>query len=428
VTVRTQEHVTALVADRLIDGSGRDPVEQAAVVWEGDRLLAAGARRSVQIPSGAHVIEGEDLTILPGLMDMHVHLGMEAGVNRAKLLMTPRTLQLLHAVPNAAATLVAGFTTVRDAGLTPASVRIAVERGFFPGPRMQVAVSIISQTGGHADPFMPIAAEIGLGVQEPDVPSGVADGIDGMRQVVRRVLRAGADWIKLCTSGGVLSPGDLPDSPQFTIEEIGVAVYEAATHGKRCMAHAMSAAGIKNALRAGVVTIEHGSLLDEEAIALMKEKRAYLVATLVAPRDVIARAEREPQSIPEEMVQKARKVVEPHKQAFRAAVQAGVRIAMGTDTGVGHHGENARELPLMVEGGLTPLQAIVATTRTPAELLGVSDRLGTLEPGKVADVIAVRGDPLREITLFNDRARVRLVVKAGKVVRNELARTPAAVA
>ncbi len=275
---------------------------------------------------------------------------------------------------------------------------------------------------------MPCGVDLPLGIGPGwDVPVAVVDGTDGMRRTVREVLRAGADWIKLCTSGGVLSPADEPDAAQFTVEEVATAVYEAAAHGKRCMAHAMSASGIKNALRAGVVTIEHGCFLDEEAIALMKEKRAYLVPTLVAPRDVIARAEREPQSIPELMVRKAREVVERHRQAFRAAVEARVQIVMGTDAGVGDHGDNARELPLMVEGGMTPMQAILATTRLPAQLLGLGDRLGTLETGKIADLVAVRGDPLADITLFNDRARVKLVVKAGQVIREDPVRAAAPV-
>jgi imidazolonepropionase-like amidohydrolase len=419
------EHAVALMADRLIDGTGRDPIEGAVVVWEGDRLVAAGARSSIRIPSDAEVIEDQGTTILPGLMDLHVHLGLEAGVNFPRLLMTPKALTLLYAVPNSAATLQAGFTTVRDAGLTPAGVKLAVERGLFPGPRMAVAVSILGQTGGHADPFMPCGVDLDMG-SGLDVPAGVVDGIEGMRQRVREVLRSGADWIKLCTSGGVLSASDAPDAAQLTVDEIATAVYEAGTQGKLCMAHAMSAQGIKNALRAGVRTIEHGCFLDEEGIALMKQRGGTLVPTLVAPVDVIRNAERDPASIPVSMVQKAREAMKRHVAAFRAAVESGVDIAMGTDSGVGEHGRNGRELALMVENGMTPMQAIVATTRTPARILGLADRLGTLEPGKLADLIAVRGDPLAEIGLFNDRGRVELVVKGGRIVQPAARRLPVA--
>src|SRR5207245_2438807 len=227
--------------------------------------------RMIADPATAEVIEEDDLTVLPGLMDLHVHLGMQAGVNFPRILMTPRALALLYAVPNCAATLRAGFTTVRDAGLTPAGVKLAVERGLFPGPRLQVAVSILGQTGGHADPFMPcgVGLDFGSGL---DVPAGVVDGVDDMRRRVREVLRSGADWIKLCTSGGVLSASDTPDAAQLTVEEIATAVYEAQAQDKGCMAHAMSAQGIKNALRAGVRTIEHGCFLDEEGIALMRQR------------------------------------------------------------------------------------------------------------------------------------------------------------
>ncbi len=413
----------ALVADRLIDGTGRDPIAQAAVVWEDGRLVAAGPRSAVRIPREAQVIEDHDWTILPGLMDLHVHLGMQAGVNFPRILMTPRALALLYAVPNCSATLRAGFTTVRDAGLTPAGVRLALERGLFPGPRLQVAVSILGQTGGHADPFMPcgVGLDFGSGL---DVPAGVVDGVDGMRRRVREVLRSGADWIKLCTSGGVLSASDTPDAAQLTVEEIATAVYEAQAQDKGCMAHAMSAQGIKNALRAGVRTIEHGCFLDEEGIALMKQRGATLVPTLVAPVDVIRNAAKDPASIPESMVQKARDTVQRHAASFRAAVEAGVEIAMGTDSGVGDHGRNGQELALMAERGMTPMQAILASTRTPARLLGLADRLGTLEAGKLADLVAVRGDPLAEISLFNDPDRVELVVKGGEVVHPAARRLP----
>jgi imidazolonepropionase-like amidohydrolase len=413
----SKEGTFAMVADRLIDGTGRDPVADAVAVWEDDRLTAVGPRSSVRIPSDARVLEGDNLTLLPGLMDLHIHLGAQAGVNFSRLLMTPPSLELLHAVPNCAATLQAGFTTVRDAGLTPVGVKLAVERGLFPGPRMEIAVSILGQTGGHADPWMPCGIEILLGAPL-DVPHGVVDGVDAMRRKVREVLRAGAGWIKLCTSGGVLSASDDPEAAQLTIEEIAVAVYEAAAVGKRCMAHAMSARGIKNALEAGVMTIEHGCFLDEEGIAMMKQKGAALVPTLVAPRDVVAGAERNPGSLPPMMVEKARQTIQQHKTSVHAAIESGVTIAMGTDAGVGPHGENGRELALMVEAGMTPMQAIEATTRVPAEVLRIHDRLGTLAAGKLADIVALQGDPLADIGLFNDRSRVRLVVKNGRVVHD----------
>jgi imidazolonepropionase-like amidohydrolase len=301
-----------IVAARLIDGTGRDPVEHAAVVIENGRITAVGARSSLTIPDGAEIIEDDDLTLVPGFMDMHVHLAMQ-GTNLVKILMTPASLSLLNAVPNCAVTLAAGVTTVRDAGHTPVGVRLAAEAGYFPAPRMELAVSPLSQTGGHGDDLMPCGARVGLPT-DIDVPHGVVDGPDEMRKKVRQVLQAGADWIKLCTSGGVLSAGDLPEHAQFSVEEIRVAVEEAAVVGKRVMAHAMSAAGIRNALIAGVTSIEHGCLLDDECIALMKAKCAYLVPTLVAPQDVIDGAKAGGGGLPPEMVEKSVRIGGLHRQ------------------------------------------------------------------------------------------------------------------
>jgi imidazolonepropionase-like amidohydrolase len=412
-----------IVAERLIDGTGRDPVERAAVIIENGRITACGARSSVTIPEDAEVIEDEDLTLLPGFMDMHVHLA-SSGTNLVRILMTPASLALLNSVPNCARTLAAGVTTVRDAGHTPVGVRLAAEAGYFPAPRMELAVSLLSQTGGHGDDLMPCGARVGL-TMGIDVPHGVVDGPDAMRRKVREVLQAGADWIKLCTSGGVLSPGDLPDHAQFSIEEIRVAVEEAAVVGKRVMAHAMSPAGIRNALIAGVTSIEHGCLLDEEGIALMKEKGAYLVPTLVAPGDVIAGAKAGGGGLPLEMIEKAERIGALHRASVSAAVAAGVKVAMGTDAAVGPHGANLRELGEMVRCGMSSMQAIVASTGVPAELLRRPD-LGTLEPGKRADVVVARGDPLASIDILADPAHIRLVIKDGRVACDFRARRAAA--
>jgi imidazolonepropionase-like amidohydrolase len=412
-----------IVAERLIDGSGRDPVERAAVVMENRRITAAGARSSLTIPADAEVFEGDDLTLLPGFMDMHVHLAA-AGTNLVRILMTPPSLGILNSVPNCARTLAAGVTTVRDAGHTPVGVRLAAEAGYFPAPRMELAVSLLSQTGGHGDDLMPCGARVGLAAQV-DVPHGVVDGVDGMRRKVREVLQAGADWIKLCTSGGVLSPGDLPDHAQFSVEEIRVAVEEAAVVGKRVMAHAMSAVGIRNALHAGVTSIEHGCLLDEEGIALMKEKGAYLVPTLVAPGDVIAGAKEGGGGVPAEMVAKSERIGALHRAAVSAAIAAGVKVAMGTDAAVGPHGRNLREVGEMVRCGMTPMQAIVASTNVPAELLRRRD-LGVLEAGRLADVVAVLGDPLADIDSLADPRHIRLVIKDGQVACDFRERSAAA--
>src|SRR5207249_937045 len=279
-------------------------------------------------------------SILAGLIDCHVHFMLEyPDIMRG--LTTQPSLRLLQGIPRMRATLEAGITTVRDAGGTPAGLKIAVERGIIPGPRMQVAVSLISQTGGHGDGFFPCCVDIGLfGIRFYDVPDGVADGIEEVRKTTREILRAGADWIKLATTGGVLSVSDTPTSSQLTIDEIATAVYEAAAQEKRCMAHAQGSQGIKNALLAGVVSIEHGVYLTDELIDMMLQKDVYLVPTLIAPVSVVKYAQDHPDLLPPMMAEKAQNVIESHQKSFRMAVEAGVKIAMGTDAGVGRHGEN----------------------------------------------------------------------------------------
>lgn len=253
-----------------------------------------------------------------------------------------------------------------------------------------------------------------------DVPNGVADGVEEVRKTVREVLRAGADWIKLATTGGVLSTSDAPTSSQLTLEEIETAVYEAAAQEKRCMAHAQGTQGIKNALLAGVVSIEHGVYLTDELIALMLQKDAYLVPTLVAPLAVVEFSQEHPDLLPPMMAAKALSVVEEHTNSFRRAVEAGVKIAMGTDSGVGRHGQNGRELQLMVENGMTPMQAIQASTIHAAELLHLDDQLGTIAVGKLADIIIVASDVLNDISKIVDPDNVKLVLKAGRAAKNAL--------
>lgn len=410
---------------RIISGSGDDPIERGALVFEGERIIAVGRESEVQAPRGAHTIDADGMTLMPGLIDCHVHLNGRWGYDVLSLLQTSPSLGLLYTVPNARATLEAGVTTVRDAGLSPAGTRQAIERGFFPGPRMLTAVTILSQTGGHGDNYMPCCADLSGMVAgkaiTPDIPHNVVDGVDAMRHKVREVLRAGADWIKLCTSGGVLSANDAPESAQFSVEEIRVAVEEAAAQGKRCMAHAQSNQGIKNAIIAGVTSIEHGIYLDDEAIAMMLERDVYLVPTLIAPQDVVDAAEANPGMLPAYAIDKARRVIEAHRNSFRMAVEAGVKIAMGTDTGVGPHGGNARELDLMARySGMSSMQAIVASTRVAAELLRLDEQTGTLATGKLADLLVVEGDPLADLGALAQPDKLALVVKAGAAARDRL--------
>lgn len=410
----------AITHATLIDGSGNEPYNNGTVLIDGERITAAGPESAVSIPRDTTVIDAQGASVLPGLIDTHVHFMLEYP-HLIRALATPPSLSVLLTIPRLRATLNAGITTVRDAGGTPAGIKMAVERGIIAGPRMQVAVSLISQTGGHGDGRYPCCLDLGLfGLQLADVPKGIADGIEEVRKTTREILRAGADWIKLATTGGVLSTADDPTSSQLTVEEIATAVYEAAAQGKRCMSHAQGTQGIKNALRAGVASIEHGIYLDDEAIDLMRESGAYLVPTLVAPVWVAEFATTHPDILPPIMTAKSYSVMEAHRQSFRHAVEAGINIAMGTDAGVGAHGENGRELQLMVENGMTPLQAIAASTLHAARLLHLDHQLGTLENGKLADIILVEGDVSSDINKIAKPANVKLVLKGGRAAKNQL--------
>lgn len=408
---------TAITGATLIDGTGHDPLTNATVIVDNGRIQSVAAGGDV--PRDADVIDADGLTLLPGLIDTHVHM-LANGDGIVQILMTPYSLHLYKGITNAARMLDGGVTTVRDAGGTPAGMKYAIQQGIFPGPRMQVAITILSQTGGHADSMMPCGAC--MRIEVPDIPPSVVDGVEPMRQRVREILRAGADWIKVCATGGVLSPSDSPTASQFTVAELTAAVEEGRAHGEvRMMAHAQGTNGIKNALRAGVKSIEHGIWLDDEAIEMMLANDVYLVPTLVAPMQVVRRAEAAPGSLPEAMVEKARRVIADHHASFRRAVEAGVTVAMGTDSGVGPHGENAEELALMVHHGMTPMQAIVATTRNAATLMRLDNEIGTLEPGKLADLILVAGDPLADVTVLQPHDNIVLVMQSGAIHKNRVA-------
>ena len=407
----------AIINGTIIDGRGGDPLIGTLLV-ENEHIIALGRKDQVAIPRDATVIDAMGGSILPGLIDCHVHFMLEYPDIMRELTTSP-SLRLLQGIPRMRATLEAGITTVRDAGGTPSGLKIAVERGIISGPRMQVAVSLISQTGGHGDGYFPCCVDIGLfGIRFYDVPDGVADGIEEVRKTTREILRAGADWIKLATTGGVLSVSDTPTSSQLTVEEIETAVYEAAAQEKRCMAHAQGSQGIKNALIGGVTSIEHGVYLNDELIDLMLKKDVYLVPTLVAPLAVAEYAREHPDILPPMMAAKANDVIEAHQQSFRHAVKAGVNIAMGTDSGVGKHGENGRELLLMVANGMTTMQALVASTQNAARLLHLDKHIGTLEVGKLADIIVVKGDVLEDISRIVDQTNIQLVLKGGRAAKN----------
>jgi imidazolonepropionase-like amidohydrolase len=346
------------------------------------------------------------------LFDCHVHV-MVSGIDLLRRLQRPFSYQFFQATRNLAATLDCGITTVRDAGGADLGVQRAVEDGLIDGPRMQIAISALSQTGGHGDGWLPSGVTTFLMSPHPGHPSGLVDGPEEMRKRVREIIRAGANVIKVHTSGGVLSPRDSPKHAQFRPDELAVLMAEATAAGLPVMAHAQATDGIKNALRAGVRSIEHGIYLDDEAIDMMLRAGTWLVPTLVAPRAVVSAASSGSQ-LPEGVVDKAKEVIAAHADAFARAVAAGVKIAMGTDSGVGPHGSNLDELPLMAAGGLTPAQVLTATTSSAAELLQLADETGSIAPGKRADLVAVAGDPFDLASL---KANIRAVYSAGRRVR-----------
>jgi imidazolonepropionase-like amidohydrolase len=406
---------TAFFGSSLLDPASGESTADPVVLVEDGLVVEAGSRERVRVPAGTRRVDAEGLTLLPGLVDCHVHLCFEgAGLDLAERLSTPPSLTVLQAVASCARTLEAGFTCVRDAGATPAGVRMAVERGLFPGPRMQLAITILSQTGGHADGRFPCGVDLPWN-PAPDLPGSVVDGVEPMRLRVREVIRAGGDWIKLCTSGGVLSPGDAPHHAAFTVDEIRAAVEEAAAQGRRVMAHAQATAGIRNALLAGVATIEHGVWLDDDAIEMMLDGGQALVPTLVAPLWVMRHAERG--RMPAWAAEKGRAVFEDHKASVRRAIEAGVTIAFGTDTGVGPHGSMGEELLLLNELGMPPIDCIRSATAVAARVLRLEGRAGTLRPGAWGDLVGVPGDPLEDLGLLARPENVRLVVKGGEVVK-----------
>jgi imidazolonepropionase-like amidohydrolase len=374
---------TVFAGGLVFDGSGTEP-STADVVVEDGLIVDVGPGLD-----GDEVVDCAGATLLPGLFDCHVHVTV-SDISLLPRVQRPFSYQFYEAARNLERTLELGITTVRDASGADLGIKEAVADGLIRGPRLQISVSLISQTGGHGDGWMPSGHCVPLSVPHPGRPEATADGPDEMRRVARTVLRAGADVLKVCTTGGVLSPSDDPRHSQFTPEELDVLATEAAMQGRAVMAHAQGADGIKNAVRAGVRSIEHGIYLDDEAIELMLEHGTWLVPTLVAPVNVI-RAVEAGATLPAAVIRKAEEVVEVHADSVRRAVAAGVRIAMGTDAGVGPHGTNLEELPLMAACGMSPSEVLVATTSSAAELLGWGDELGRLAPGYRADLVMVEG-------------------------------------
>ena len=406
-----------LKAARLIDGTGAAAINNAVVVVTDNTITAVGAAGSVNIPANAKVIDLGDVTLMPGFIDAHTHLvgrvlGDPAGEDAP--VRDFESFAAIISVEHARATLMAGFTTVRNVGASgkfdDMALRKAINEGWTPGPRMMTAGHALGIRGGHCDEngFRP-------GLFDPGIEEGVADGPEQIRAAVRYQIKYGADVIKTCATGGVLSEGDAVGATQYTFEELKALVDEAHKLERKVAAHAHGTDGIKLAVRAGVSSIEHGSFLDEEGARLMKERGTFLVPTLSASEAV----ERAAKSgvLKGLRAEKALAAAAAMRHAIKLAVANKVSIALGTDAGVVPHGANGHEFVLMVQwGGMSPMDSIVAGTSNAARLLGWDNHLGSLTPGKWADIVAVSGNPLQDI---ENMQKVRFVMKNGVIYRQD---------
>jgi imidazolonepropionase-like amidohydrolase len=399
----------AIRAGRLIDGRGGPPVANAIILINGDRITAVGP--GLAIPAGARVIDLSRYTVLPGLIDAHTHVTTQPKDYYEDLFRRSPIDVAITAHVYAKRTLEAGFTTIRDVGsreFIDVALRNAINRGDVPGPRIQAATLAVGSTGGHNDVsgFSPYI--------KFDSFSGVADGIDDIRKLVRLEVKNGADVIKMIASAGVLSEEESVGAPQYSQEEMNAVVEEAAMWGRKVAAHAHGTEAIKRAIKAGVASVEHASFIDEEGLQLAKSRGTYLVMDIYNDDYILAEYKR--MGYPQKILDKEARVGRTQRENFRRAVQAGVKLAFGTDAGVYPHGWNGKQFAKEVEFGLTPMQAIQTATVNAADLLGWSDRVGSVQPGRFADIIAVSGDPLTDV---RELERVAFVMKGGVVYKQK---------
>jgi imidazolonepropionase-like amidohydrolase len=403
--------LTVIRAGRLVDTERGEVRRDQLVFIRGERIDGIHPG-SAKVPAGARLIDLSRHTVLPGLIDAHAHMIGDLTGSPLVPLERSGAQEAFSGVRNARATLMAGFTTIRDVGtyraFVDAALRDAVADGTVVGPRMAVAGAYVTVSSGAGE-VTGMAPDV---VLPPDYRFGVANSVAEIREKVRALLNGGADFIKILATGAVLTRGTKPGVSEYTEEEIKAAVDQAAQYGTFVAAHAHGAEGIKNAVRAGVRSIEHGSLMDDEAIALMRERGTYLVADIYNG-DYIATVGRE-QKWPEEYLRKNDETTEAQRAGFRKAVAAGVKIAYGTDSGVYPHALAARQLPYMVRYGMTPMAAVQSATIVGAELMGWKDRVGSLATGKYADIIAVEGDALSDLASFG---KVSFVMKGGTVYK-----------
>jgi len=406
---------TVIHAGRLIDGVSADARDQVTIVVEGQKIISV--KDGFLTPKADdEVIDLSHSTVLPGLMDMHVHLDGElSSKSYLERVQKERSTFAIRSVVYAQRTLDAGFTTVRnpgDTGATTVALRDAIAQGWISGPRIFTAAKSIATTGGHADPTSGLRSSLAV---DAGPREGVVDGVSAAAEAVRYRYKEGADFIKITATGGVLSVAKNGQNPQFSQDELEAIVTTAADYGFHVAAHAHGAEGMKRAIRAGVRSIEHGTLMDDEVIALMKEHGTFYVPTILAGDYVASKAEIDGY-FPEMVRPKAAAIGPQIQKTFARAYQQGVKIAFGTDSGVSPHGGNAGEFALMVKAGMPAMEAIQSATMGGAALLQIEDQLGSVEAGKIADLIAVNGDPLSDISSLE---RVTFVMKEGQVYKSD---------
>jgi imidazolonepropionase-like amidohydrolase len=405
-------------AGRLFDGTSDTLRQNAVIIVQDDRIQSVVTEGRFAVPPGANVIDLSHATVLPGLIDCHTHLGSRADrYNEIYRFKDTPFNRAFAAVVNARKTLEAGFTTVRDVGSLPfmaVDLRNSINEGLVPGPRIVASGPGISITGGHGDlnNYSP-QTRVSMFPEERDFQ--IADGLDQVRHVVRAQVKYGVDVIKILATGGVLSKGDSPGAPQFSFEELKTAAEEAHMAGRKIAAHAHGTQGIKNAILAGIDSIEHASLIDDEGIRLAKEHGTYLVMDIYNDDYILTKAVEF--GLPQENVDKEKMVGRLQRENFQKAVQAGAKMAFGTDAGVYPHGDNAKQFAYMVKFGMTPAQAIHAATTNAADLIGRSKDVGSIEAGKYADIIAVSADPLEDVRVLEN---VGFVMKGGVVYRDAI--------
>jgi len=403
--------VTAIRAGKLIDPDSSAVLKNQIILIRDSKIQALGS--DLAIPPDARIIDLSKMTVLPGLIDCHTHLADGAHTTDPVSQFTKTAARIaLESVPNARVTLEAGFTTVRDVGtyraLGDVALRDAINRGDIIGPRMFVAGAYVTISGG-AGSDSGLAPDIKL---PWDMHYGEANGPWEVRRVVRQLVHDGADHIKVLSSGAVLTHGSNPNSQEFTLEELQAAVDEASHFGLRVEAHAHSPQGIKNAIRAGVASVEHATMIDDEGIALAKQHGTYLDMDIYDEECI--QEEGRNGSMPKDFLEHDAQLGELHRQNFRKAVAAGVKLSFGTDAGVCPYGINAKQFAFMVKYGMTPMQAIQAATSNAADLLGHSNEIGSIKPGKYADIVAVNGDPLEDVSVLEN---VQFVMKDGKIYK-----------